>query len=134
MYIGTSLGRCMYSILSGEMSIDDVLVIITRTKSSTYEKFLDVVKEYYSYGNPYAPNAEQYDLCTWSEEDVHDLAHELWHSGRIHQPRNFSHGKQDVAASIRDKLWVEIVSPEWLSNPLINESFQQFKVLATLAK
>ena len=35
MYIGTSLGGCLLSIMGGEVSEDDVMFIVTRTLSPT---------------------------------------------------------------------------------------------------
>jgi len=51
MYVGTSLGRCLRSLLMDEVSVDDVLVIITRTKARDLEQFIFVVKEYYEDSN-----------------------------------------------------------------------------------
>ena len=61
MYIGTSLGGCLLSLLAGEVSEDEVMFIVTRTDCPDYDKFIGVVKfdsegrkseHYYPYNHP----------------------------------------------------------------------------------
>ncbi len=52
MYIGTSLGGCLLSLMSKEVSEDEVMVIITRTDAPDYEQYINVVKSYHAQGNP----------------------------------------------------------------------------------
>jgi hypothetical protein len=85
MYIGTSLGGCLRSIMAGEVSKDDVLFIVTRTDCPTYEKFVDVVKKYHEQGNPYASNPDNYSLDLYDLDEVLGLGNYLWYEGKIHQ-------------------------------------------------
>ena len=62
MYIGTSLGGCLQSLMANEVSIDDVLLIVTRTRAPTFEKFIGVVASYITYGNPSSRNSNLYEL------------------------------------------------------------------------
>ena len=74
MYVGTSLGKCLRSILMGEVSEDDVLLLITRTRSEDLEKFLEVVKQYYEDGNYTARRPQEYDLAVKPWHEVEALA------------------------------------------------------------
>ena len=52
MYIGTSLGRCLNSLMANEVSEDEVMFIVTRTLCPNYETFIQVVEQYYEDGTP----------------------------------------------------------------------------------
>ena len=51
MYIGTSLGGCLVSLMHNEVSEDEVMFIVTRTFCPDYDAFIQVVEQYYSEGN-----------------------------------------------------------------------------------
>jgi hypothetical protein len=89
MYVGTSLGKCLRSILLGEVSEDDILLIITRTMTPDLEGFIVVVKQYYDEGNYTSYSPTDYDLSIKSWAEVEALATRLYNGGKIHQPRNF---------------------------------------------
>jgi hypothetical protein len=123
-YIGTSLGRCLRSILMGEVSSDQVFLISTGTRSETKEEYLGIVKQYYQdrfYG--------EYDLTQWSWEEVEKLALELWYSGKIHQPRNFG-GPPLFPTGF--ELWFEIIPPHLLEEPAAKDLWEKLKVVARL--
>jgi hypothetical protein len=132
MYIGTSLGRCLSSILAGEVSEKDVICIITRTKAETYPRFVKVIEDYHSFGNPYANNSEGYVLSNYELEDVLTLANTLWYSGKIHQPRVFFDESRPNTIKIGAPLWLEIVPTNTSSNPVVVEAYEKYRVLASL--
>jgi hypothetical protein len=70
LYIGTSLGGCLLSIMSGEVSENDVMVIITRTDAPDYGRYIGVVKAYHERGNPFARNPERYDLDDYEQREI----------------------------------------------------------------
>jgi len=123
-YIGTSLSRCLRSILLGEVSSDQVFLISTGTMAAAKEDYLSVVKQYYQdrfYG--------EYDLTQWSWEEVEKLALELWYSGKIHQPRNFG-GRPLFLTGF--ELWFEIIPPHLLEEPAAKDLWEKLKVIARL--
>ena len=122
-YIGTSLGRCLRSILLGEVSSEQVFLISTGTKSETKEQYLGIVKQYYQYG------FGDYDITQWSWEEVEKLALELWYSGKIHQPRNFGAGPLFPTGF---ELWIEIIPPHLLEEPAAKDLWEKLKVIARL--
>jgi len=135
MYIGTSLGGCLLSLMGNEVSEDEVMVIITRTDAPDYEKYINVVKAYHAQGNPYASRPERYELNDYELDDLIDLATRLWYNGKIHQPRSFvgstgyrhpfNHG---------DKLWFEVVPTLDNSTPAVVDAYEKYKMLDVLTK
>jgi hypothetical protein len=135
MYVGTSLGRCLRSILLGEVSEDDVLLIITRTMTSDLEQFIVVVRQYYDEGNYTARQPQDYDLSAKPWEEVEALATRLYTSGKIHQPRNFvSLGDQFIHPDLHSDLWVEVSPKNRNTTPMVVEAYEKYKMLDALTK
>lgn len=139
MYIGTSLGGCLSSIMAGEVSIDEVMFIVTRTMCPTFEKYINVVKQYYAEGNPYARNPSRYELNESSLDDVIEMASRLYYLGKIHQPRVFiEEGGFGVAYShpteYGNGLWMQVVPTNTNSTPAVVEAYEKYKMLDSLTK
>jgi hypothetical protein len=124
-YIGTSLGRCLRSILLGEVSSDQVFLISAGTRSETKEEYLDIIKQYYRY------RYGDYDLTQWTWEEVEKLATELWYSGKIHQPRNF--GGMPLFHTGFD-LWFEVIPPHALKDPSVKDLWEKVRMIVGLCK
>jgi hypothetical protein len=135
LYIGTSLGGCLLSLISGEVSEDEVMVIITRTDAPDYDKFINVVKAYHAQGNPFASNPERYELDDYKLDDLIDLATRLWNNGKIHQPRSFigstSYRHPFYTGS---KLWFQVVPTIENTTPAVVDAYEKYKMLDTLTK
>ncbi len=135
MHIGTSLGRCLRSILLGEVSEDDVLLIITRTMTADLEEFIFIVKQYYDEGNYTSRNPQDYDLSVKPWEEVEALATRLYTSGKIHQPRNFATlGSQFIHPDLNNDLWVDVSPKNRNSTPMVVEAYEKYKMLDALTK
>jgi hypothetical protein len=135
MYVGTSLGKCLRSVLLGEVSEDDILLIITRTMSPNLEGFLVVVKQYYDEGNYTSHNPYEYDLSVKTWEEVEALATRLYTGGKIHQPRNFvSLGNQFIHPGLSTDNWVEVSPKSRNTSPAVVQAYEQYKMLDTLTK
>jgi hypothetical protein len=130
MLIGTSLGRCLTSILRGDVKIDDVACIITRTKAKTWDELVLVIKEYHEYGNN---RLSDYDLGQFDWELVLDIASKLWYSGRIHQPRNYMAGSGIRSSFPYQDLWLEIVPTLSSTTPAVVQAYENYQLLKTLA-
>lgn len=136
MYIGTSLGGCLKSILVGEVSEENVLIIITRTEAKDLDGILKVAERYYYEGNRYARRPSNYTFTGDTNlEDVKALTARLYLSGKIHQPRNYGHHTGFIHPNMsRAALWME-VSPIGLNdNPAVVEAYEKYKVLDSLTK
>lgn len=135
LYIGTSLGGCLLSLISGEVSEDDVVVIITRTDCPDYDRYINVVKAYHAQGNPFASNPKQYELDDYKLDDLIDLATRLWHNGKIHQPRSFIGNNSYRHPFINgDKLWLHIVPTIDNEHPAVVDAYEKYKMLDILTK
>jgi len=138
MYIGTSLGGCLTSLMNGEVSEDEVMFIVTRTNCPKFEHFIDVVGSYHSQGNPYASNPELYELGDHAVEKVIELATRLWDSGRIHQPRAFVGDRYGSSyrhpANYGHGLWMQVVPTNQSTNPSVVEAWEKYKMLDALTK
>ena len=142
MYIGTSLGGCLLSLMANEVSEDQVMFIVTRTLCPDYSTFIQVVEQYYAEGNPYARNPAQYGLGDYDLTNVKDLATRLYYSGKIHQPRVFDDaGRRDGhsylynhPAKLGQGLWMQVVPTNDNSTPAVVEAWEKYKMLDNLTK
>ena len=135
MYIGTSLGRCLRSILLGEVTEDDVLLIVTRTMTPNLEEFMVVVKQYYDEGNYTSRDSASYDLSVKPWEEVEILAKRLYTTGKVHQPRNFaSLGSQFIHPELSNDTWVEVSPKSRNSTPAVVQAYEHYKMLDVLTQ
>jgi len=135
MYIGTSLGGCLKSIMLGEVSEDDVLLIITRTDCPTLEQLMTVVERYHSDGNSYATINDNYNYKGIALTELCDLAHRLWEDGKLHQPRTYGHHGGFIHPDMsRSSLWLEVNPIGLNKTPAVIDAYEKYKVLDTLTK
>ena len=136
MLIGTSLGKCLRDILAGEVSEDDVVIIITRTMAPDAEKLISVLEQYYS---PTGGYNGSYDLSiggTKTMEEVIELGLRLFNTGKIHQPRcftDFQGGFLHPRMRSSDN-WIELTPKSWNTTPIVVEAYEKYKVLDALTK
>ena len=138
MYIGTSLGGCLLSLMAGEVSEDKVMFIVTRTNCPTFESFIAVVRLYHADGNPYSRNPAQYGLGDYSLDDLIVLASKLYYSGRIHQPRVFAneagHNEYTHPTKYGHGLWMEVAPTNQNTTPSVVEAYEKYRMLDALTK
>lgn len=107
MKIGTSLGKCVKSLLDGTVAYDDVLFVVANTRGEDEEKLREIMDEYY-YG--YATRNPAYDLSAYTASEAQDMAVKLFKDGKLFQPRlhinswGNAHGLQDT--------WYDILPSE----------------------
>lgn len=137
MLIGTSLGGCLKSILAGEVSEDDVLVIIARTRAESLEQVVEIAEGYYLEGNPHSRSSDRYsfDDTGIELEDAKSLAARLFLAGKIHQPRNYGHHTGFIHPEMsRMSLWMEVNPIGLNENPLVVDAYSKYKMLDALTK
>jgi len=142
MYIGTSLGGCLLSLMNNEVSEDQVMFIVTRTFCPDYDAFIQVVQQYHAEGNPNARNPAQYGLGDYDLNEVKNLATRLYFSGRIHQPRVFDNAGRTAGhyypynhpAKLGHGLWMQVVPTNDNSTPVVIEAWEKYKMLDNLTK
>lgn len=133
-YIGTSLGGCLRSIMAGEVSENEVMLIITRTDAPTLDKFMDVVRAYHRSGNPNARNSHNYQLGDFPLDDVLELATNLWNAGKVHQPRTFTGYTGLHSFEHGHELWLQVVPTNKNKNPAVMEAWEKYRMLDTLTR
>ena len=142
MYIGTSLGGCLLSLMNNEVSEDQVMFIVTRTFCPDYDAFMQVIQQYHAEGNPNARNPAQYGLGDYDFNEVKNLATRLYFSGRIHQPRVFDDESRRAGhsypynhpAKLGHGLWMQVVPTNDNSTPVVIEAWEKYKMLDNLTK
>lgn len=134
MLVGTSFGGCLRSIMAGEVSEDDVLIIITRTAFKDHDGLMRLVDEYHSDGNKWATKPSNYELSEFDVDDVKELAYRLYENGKIHQPRLINNFPGFIHPELsRNQLWLEI-APKATDAPAVVNAYNQYKMLVELTK
>lgn len=139
MYIGTSLGGCLKSLMANEVSEDEVMLIVTRTFCPDFDTYMQVVEQYYSEGNPFPRSSSLNSLDSYDLTIVKALATRLYFSGKIHQPRVFAHeGEFQIEYTHPTKLghglWMQVVPTNDNTTPAVVEAYEKYKMLDNLTK
>jgi hypothetical protein len=126
MLIGLSLSRCVKDIVKEKVNVEDVLVIIARTRfdPKVEEQWSDIWEGYSSVSVTHYPEWTDLD-----EEKVRNVVLNLWNEGKIHQPRNFGAYPRRL-----NYYWLEAILPisEMENLPSIKKAWDQFQILAGL--
>ena len=131
MKIGLSYSRCVLDIVEDRVSIDDILVLITRTDFDPRD---DVqwtgIWQGYTLGGMSNPEWANYDLHNKDHEDkFRSVSIMLYEDGKMHQPRKFgAHPRR------RPEIWLEAVLPssELENNPAAKTAWDKFQMIAGL--
>ena len=135
MLIGTSLGGCLKSMISGEVSEADVLTIISRTACPNHETLDEVVESYYNIGNLMATKSDNYELKGASLGEVKALARRLYDSGKIHQPRLISTLSHFIHPELNhNRIWLNVEPVYTGDNHAVVEAYSKYRMLATLVE
>jgi hypothetical protein len=136
MKIGLSYSRCVRDIVDGKVSIDDVLIVITRTDFDPHdaEQWQGI---WIGYGggtdNGYATGFFSQSNPEWAgyddEAKFREVTMNLYNSGRMHQPRQFG-----ASPRRRPEIWLETVLPssELELNPAAKAAWDKFQTVAGL--
>ena len=131
MKIGLSYSRCIKDIVEGKVSIDDVLVIITRTDFDPHhdEQWSDIWTGYV-YGGGSNPEWNTYEHDNAEHQALfRNVSIALYDSGKMHQPRKFG-----AWPGRRSEIWLEAVLPssELEKNPAAKSAWDKFQTVAGL--
>lgn len=133
MLVGTSLGACLRSIALDEVKRDDVLVIIARTSARDIEELQKLVAQYHKDGNRTASKASNYDFTGIDLELIQDIAQDLWHHGKIHQPVLFNgYGGFIHVELSRNEIWIPLAPSPKTDDQRVVDAYQKYQVLRTL--
>ena len=132
MKIGLSYSRCVLDIVEDRVSIDDVLVLITRTDFDPRDDDQWTgIWQGYTLGGMSNPEWANYDLNNKDHEDkFRSVSCMLYEDGKMHQPRQFGARPQR-----RPEIWLEAVLPnsELEKNPSAKLAWDKFQTIASLS-
>ena len=132
MKIGTSLGKCVKSILAGEVKDEDVLFIVTNTNCPTIETLMFVIEQYY-YDNAGARGrGAAYDMSAYSLKDACAVTQRLFESGKLHQPRAVAPKHWGNTHDLKDT-WYDIVPSPVTDNESVREAWNHYTMIKNLA-
>ena len=121
-YVGTSLSKCVISLLEGEMDYDNIIGMITNTRLKDEGALCDVVEGYLE-GDMWGYGAYWLDYKD-REDEIWEIVHNMWNFLPFYQPR-LEHGFVIVGEGnnlFRDAIWLraekDLMSP-WYTNPLM---------------
>jgi hypothetical protein len=124
MKIGFSFGRCLGSIVRGEVAFDDVLCLIARTRMDSEEHVKWVIREYmhrpgYLYG--------------LDQTKCERVGLELFNSGKILEPRANGISPMQVP---RDYIWMDLfpTAPHGTVNESVTAAWEQYRILITMVE
>ncbi len=117
MKIGFSLGRCIRDIVNEDVSIDDVAFLITATHIKTKDQLDNVIYTYMSEPG-YLLNLD-YDSCK-------EVAHRLWDTNRILQPRAQGMHRH---AQPENSIWVDMFPTELSENESVKTAWDHYRFM-----
>ena len=127
MKIGTSLGKCVKSLLDGDVAYEDVLFIVSNTNGPDEDRLRGIMEEYY-YG---APRAD-YDMRHHHVDDVVQMAIQLFQDGKLFQPRMFIKGGWGNAHKLQDT-WYDIM-PTVSSSEAAKNAWDAYVMMSKLSQ
>ena len=134
MKIGLSYSRCVRDIVDGNVDIEDVLVLITRTDFNPHNdtQWKGIWEGYgggQTFGSPYS-NPEWMDYPAEDEAKFRQVSIDLYDSGKMHQPRQFGAHPRRLT-----HIWLETILPseELDKSPGVKAAWNKFQMLAGLS-
>jgi hypothetical protein len=116
-------------IIDGDVDIDDVLVVISRTDFDPHddEQWDNIWQGYH--GGSIMSNPEWATYPAEDEAKFRDVSKQLWEEGKLHQPRKFGAHPRRLPY-----YWLETFAPEdqTRNNPMVKEAWDKYKTLAGL--
>ena len=123
MKIGFSFGRCLGSIVRGEVALADVMCIIARTHMPKQEDVEWVVKEYLT-----RPGY----LLGLDEAECLRVGVELWKTGRVIEPR--SNGIYAMSVP-KEYIWMDLYPTEAeVKSDGVKEAWNAYRMMILLTE
>lgn len=132
MKIGTSLGKCVRSILAGEVKEEDVMFVVSNTNCPTLETLMSVMEQYYYEFSGRGGRRAAYDMSAYSLADACAVAQRLMESGKLHQPRAVGTGIWGNAHDLKDT-WYDVVPSPVSASTSVQEAWNHYTMIRSLA-
>jgi hypothetical protein len=125
MKIGFSFGRCLGSIVRGDVALEDVLVIIARTQMPNEDAVKWVVDEYM-----HRPGY----LWGLDQAECERVGIELFKSGRILEPR--ANGIRAGMQVPSEYIWMDLfpTAAEGVASDAVKMAWEHYRMLITLTE
>lgn len=121
MKIGFSFGRCVASIVRGEVDINDVMCIIGRTNMPLLEHVEYVINEYLRHPGY---------LMGLDPARCLEVGQELWNTGKLVEPRGSNIGVRQVP---RDYVWMDLFPTVTdVTNEGVQASWEAYRMMIGL--
>ena len=130
MKIGTSLGKCVRSLLDGEVAYDDVLFIVSNTMGPDEEKLRGIMQDYYYTAG--GGRDREYDLTHHTVEEAEEMAVRLFKEGKLFQPRIHIKGWGN-AHGLKDT-WYDIVPSMNFSGDAAKNAWDAYVMMSKLSQ
>ena len=124
MKIGFSFGRCVGSIVRGEVKIEEVVCIVTRTCMTTEDEVRDVIRDYYYHRR---------DLKGLDPQTCMDVGLTLYTSGKLHQPRTFG-ASVPLGAVEEEYTWMDLYPTAIIHSDAVRNAWDTYRMLLTLTE
>lgn len=121
MLIGLSISKCVSDIFLEIVDINDVVVIVGRTDFN--EKSMDDLIDGYRFVN--GPWAE------YEHSDMKLILEELWHRGKIHQPRHYGAHPRMVPYG---KHWLRLAPEPMDLTPAAQKAYNHYLLISGLSQ
>jgi hypothetical protein len=122
MKIGFSFGRCVRSLVLGDVKYDDVMCIIARTRMLKEEDVEWVINEYLSRSDY---------LRGLDPETCRDMGLRLFREGKILEPR--ANGVYAMSVP-RDYIWMDLFPTKVAQSSTVREAWDQYRMLLNLTE
>ena len=117
MKIGFSLGRCIRDIYNALIDIDDVAFIITATNVHDRDQLGNVILMY---------TAEPDYLLDCDYQQCLGIAHQLWDSNRLLQPRRQGLRRH---AQPENSIWVDMFPTQLSENQSVKTAWDHYRFM-----
>lgn len=119
MKIGFSFGRCISDINTGLIAIEDVIVIIARTRIEDVTK-IDGVVDYYIDSH----------YIKGDRNNALEIAKTLWYTGKIHQPRLVTPVITNIG---NEHHWMDVSPTTDNQDPNVLDAWRKYQLMLRLA-
>ena len=129
-YIGYTLSGCLDSMRRKEVSENEVMLIIAGTKCEDYKAYIKVVETY-------IVNWTTIPAVCLSEEQIMEVASNLYVSGRIHQPRLTLSAYKPMPgeyAGVFNSIWGHVIPTTNNTTPAVVAAWEHYRMLDSLTK
>jgi hypothetical protein len=130
MKVGLSYSRCLRDIFEKKVSLDEVLVIVSRTDfDPTIDQHWNNIWIGYTSRNSFS--YPEWINHTNYEKEFKEITLELWDQGKLHQPRKFG-----VRPPAMRGTWYDLMlsDSELELNPAAKKAFKNYQLIAGLVK